>query len=130
MRPESQVELQPARDGLLADEFQHLHIPVALGIGKTYGLNVITWNGHQERIGEIKISIGYVVVAVVADTQRQIETAEAVRGERGEIVGPEVAIVEPGFVLHIADEATCAASNGVRGLLDNWRFDVERAAVF
>jgi hypothetical protein len=82
MRPERQIELNPASCGLLADEAQRLQVALALGIGETGGSHIVSRDAQQKRIRQVEVRIGNVARTVVADSERQVETVEPVRGKR------------------------------------------------
>ena len=123
VRPQRQAELHAALDGLAADEAKHFQIAIALGIRKVHRFHVVTRNGQQERIGEIKIGVRNVAVPVVAVAGLEIEAIEPAGGERGEIVSPPASIVVPGLVFEVAFKSPPATANQVGGFLHHrgWR---------
>ncbi len=111
VHPESQLELQAARYGLLADEFQHLEIAIAFRLWQLRRPYLVARNGKQERVGEEEVGIGNAPKKVVAETEAQVEAVEALRSQHGEIARPHLAVVVPGFILDIAREEPQQAAN-------------------
>ena len=126
VRPEAQLELEAAHGGLVADESQHFEIAVALGIRQAHGPDIVTRDGNQEGVGEKEIGFGDGLTPVVAQPQGEAETVEPLRGQHGEIARPELPVVEPGLVFHIAAEQAGDATGGVCGPLDDRFGDGER----
>ena len=58
VHPDAELKLEPARDGLFADEFEHFQVPVALGIRQFGDADVVARNRQQERVREQKVGIG------------------------------------------------------------------------
>ena len=115
MRPDAELELQPAPRGLLSDEVQRFQIALPLPILQRHRADVIT--GHIEKvwIGEVQVISHHVAREIVAQSQRQAETVEAVGRQRGQVVAPERAVVKPGLVFHLADERARDAAHGIGG---------------
>src|SRR2546422_8889061 len=85
VHPETQLELQAARYGLLADEFQHFEIAVAFRIRQLRCSHFVRRHEKQEGIREQKIGIGNSTKKVVTEAEAQVEAIEAVRSQHGEI---------------------------------------------
>src|SRR6185369_629878 len=81
VHPETEIELEAARNGLFADELQHFQIPVALGIGQLRNAHFITRHGEEEGICEEEIAVGDILKKIVANPEAEIEAVETLRGQ-------------------------------------------------
>ncbi len=89
---------------------------VAFGVGEVAGADFVPWYiGKEERIGEEEVGVGDFAEEIVADAEGEVEAVEAVLGEHGEILGPHVAVVEPGLVFELAAEEAHVAADGKIG---------------
>ncbi len=119
MHPDAELEIEPRRHGLLANEAQHREIGVALGIGKVRRAHVVTGHGEQERIEEQEIGIRDILELVVAEPEGEVQAVEALRCQHGEIARPHCAVVEPRLVVGLAGELAHHAAHRIGGPLDD-----------
>ncbi len=115
--PKPQLELQAAPRRFVADEAQHLQVPVPLGVGQVGRPHVVARDGEQERVGEVEVGVAQPVRGVVAEAEGQIEPVEALGDQHRQVAPPEVAIVKPGLVLDGAGERTHHAADRIGGPL-------------
>jgi hypothetical protein len=117
VRPEADLELQPAQGRLFADEAEHFQVPVALGVIERHGAHLVARNVEQIRIGEMQVIAHDVAREIIAQTEGQAEAIETIGDQGSQIIAPEGLVVIPAFVLHVADEGARDAAHGVGGLL-------------
>ncbi len=121
LRPQCQLELEPAALRFAADELQHLEVGVALLRRQVLDVDGKAIEREQERIGEVEVDVGdprVVVGVVVPHAQRQGEAVEAVGREHGEVVAPLLAVMEPGLVLFLRAEQPRHRADAGGRLLD------------
>ena len=122
--PQAQLELQPPPLALGGDEAQHLQVALLLVRSDALGPYVVAVHVEQERIGEAQVVVGGAVpigAVVVLHAEREVEPVEPGRGQPGQVVGPELLVVEPGRVLVHAGERPHHAPDGYGGLLGERR---------
>src|SRR6185369_539547 len=72
-----------------------------------------------------QVRVGDALEEVVAKSERKVKAVEALGSEHGEIVGPEIAVIEPRLVFDVGDEGSTDAAVLVGGLLDDGLVDRE-----
>ncbi len=104
--PQPELEIDPAAFGLVADEAQRLEVALPLFRRETFlALHVIAGHIEQKRVGEAEVIVRRRMMAVVVlHPEPELEAVDPVGGELGEVVRPEVAVVEPRGVLLDRDE--------------------------
>ena len=117
--PQTQLEPQAAELGLVADEAQRRQVLVALLVRHAPGADVVAGDVQQEGVGEAEVVVDRVRVVrvVVLHPEGELQPVDAVGRQLGEVLLPELAVVEPGHVLDVADEAAGDAAHGRGGTL-------------
>src|SRR5690348_8754720 len=119
MRPDTELKINSAGHRLARDELQHLQVPIALCIGQVDSAHVISRNLQQERIGEQKVRIGYMLQKIETDPQIEAEPVNALSRQHRKVCRPHLAIVEPGLVLHIAYKQAADTADLIERLLND-----------
>ena len=109
LRPQAELELDPAPSRFPADELERLKVLLALQVRKAFHADRIVRQVDQKRVGEVQVDVAQHVVVigiVVGNSQVQRKSVEAVGRQHVEILDPPGAVVEPGLVLDFADEGS------------------------
>src|SRR5262249_15058115 len=96
--PKAQLKVQAPLHSFLADESQHLEIPIPLRIGQGHGTDLVARCREQEGIGEVEICVADIGREVVTQPEGETETVESMGSELGEVPLPEWQMIEPRFV--------------------------------
>ena len=122
--PQAELELQPAALALGGDEAQRLQVALLLVRSDPFGPYVVAVHVEQERVGEAQVVVGGTVpigAVVVLHAEREVEPVEPGRSQPGQVVGPELLVVEPVQVLVHAGERPHHTPDGHGGLLGEGR---------
>jgi hypothetical protein len=122
----SELEVQAARRGLVADEAEGLEVPGALRVGEPDGANVVAGHGDEEGIGEIEVGVAELPREVVTEAESEVDPVEALGDEHREVVPPERPVVPPALVLDVADEQPHDAADPAGRSLDDRRRRAQR----
>ena len=117
VHPDSELERQPASDGLLADPAQRVEIAIALGVRQVRDAHVVVGNADQEWIKEQEVAVGNPLQRVVPQAEREVQPVEAMAREHVEVRRPHRTVVEPRLVEHVAGELAHHAAHRVGRLL-------------
>src|SRR4051812_2219871 len=96
VHPQSELEIDAAGNGLLADIAQHLEIVIALAVRELRNTNVVPGYRHEEGIREQEVRVRDLTNEVITDSECEVESIEALAGQEIEILRPHLAIIEPG----------------------------------
>ena len=119
MSPQSELEIQAAGRGFVADVPEHLKVPVALLVGQVGGADPVPRHRDQERVGKIEIRVAQAVGGIIAQPEREIETIEAMRRQQRQITSPKFPVIEPPTILKIAGEHPHHAAHRIGRMLDD-----------
>src|SRR5262249_8449252 len=115
MSPNSQLGFEPARCRLVGYKLHHFQVAVPFGVGQWNNSHPVSRNIEHVRIREMKIVADDMSRKVVAKTEGQSKTIEAVRGKISEIGAPQCFVVEPFLVLNVTYERARNAADRVGG---------------
>src|SRR5262249_24611400 len=80
---------------------------------------IITGDRNQKWICKMKVGIPDVRSEIVTQPQGETETVETLGREHCEVTAPEIPVMIPAFVLHVAGEETHVSADLVGRLFDN-----------
>src|SRR6185437_10135861 len=116
VHPEAELEVDAVGGALIGDVAEGFEVARGFGIGEIAGADFVPWYiGKKEGVREEEVGVGDFAEEIVADAEGEMEAVEAVRGEHGEVLGPHLAVVEPGLVLELAAEEAHVAAHGEEG---------------
>jgi hypothetical protein len=142
MRPESQLEVQPARGGLRGNEFQRLqvHLPFAIAelnrrgqhssvrSSQLHHAHAVPRNVDQIWIGKVQVIARYAPGKVVLKPEREAKPVESARYQQIQIPQPEILVVEPRFVLNFTAKIAPDAPHFIGRPLQNWLRQAQRGS--